>query len=856
MKIALIRLLGFLFASFASLVSFAATDTKVDAPSLPVVNLQLRWKHQFQFAGYYAALEQGFYREAGLDVRIHEGGPGKVPVDEVLAGRAQYGVGNSEVLFERLQGKPLVAMSVIFQHSPSVLLARADSGIRTPHDLVGKKLMLMSGRHDSDFYAMFAKESVKPEAIQILPTSYDIGDLVSGKVDAFNSYLTNEPFILNQQGVDYVVINPSHYGIDYYGDILFSTEQEISKHPDQAEAFRQASLRGWRYAMDHPEEVIDLLLKKYAVPKAREHLFFEASSMRSLVLPDVVEIGHMNPGRWQAMAEAFKLTGLVGPETSLELDGFIYDPLPHAAEQRVRRVAIVLGSIVGICLVVVVVLYVAQRRLRREVALRKAAEQRLQDTNDMLARTNRIAKIGGWERNIETNEITLTEEAARIRELEPGQVITHQQALAYYVPEERPYRIAENERAIRDGSPWEHESLLTLPSGKQVWIYSRGEAVMRDGKAVKLIGAMQDITERKLAELALLQRTRELEMHNTILRQIHQGRSLCDVLDSLAHQVEALHPGMLCSIRVLDESGKRLALFSAPSLPDYVTEAVDSAVNVAGNGALIDSLCQNDQLIVENLLEQPVSLSFRAAVARAGLQSCWMHPIKDRQGRLLGTFSLYQRKLARPDEAEVELLKSCASLALLVIEYHRAEEKIRNLAFFDALTQLPNRRLLDDRLGLAMASSKRSGRYAALMFLDLDNFKPLNDGYGHAVGDLLLIEVAERLSACVREIDTVARFGGDEFVIMITELDESRDESAVQARLVAEKIRSVLAEPYRLIIKKCGMPDQEIEHHCTASIGVVLFINHVADQDEILKWADAAMYQAKEDGRNSIRFYD
>ena len=186
----------------------------------------------------------------------------------------------------------------------------------------------------------------------------------------------------------------------------------------------------------------------------------------------------------------------------------------------------------------------------------------------------------------------------------------------------------------------------------------------------------------------------------------------------------------------------------------------------------------------------------------------------------------------------------------------KAEEKIRQLAFYDTLTQLPNRRLLNDRLGQTMAASKRSGRYGALMFLDLDNFKPLNDTHGHEVGDLLLIEVARRITRCVRQVDTVARFGGDEFVVMLSELDADKTASIAQAGIVAEKVRTTLAEPYVLTIRQDGDAEITVEHHCTSSIGVVLFINHEASPEDILKWADMAMYQAKEGGRNRVRFFD
>jgi diguanylate cyclase (GGDEF)-like protein/PAS domain S-box-containing protein len=218
--------------------------------------------------------------------------------------------------------------------------------------------------------------------------------------------------------------------------------------------------------------------------------------------------------------------------------------------------------------------------------------------------------------------------------------------------------------------------------------------------------------------------------------------------------------------------------------------------------------------------------------------------------------SLYDESLnITPVTDEDGTIRHFVAVMQDITERKRTEEQIRNLAFYDALTQLPNRRLLNDRLDQAMAASKRSGCYGALMFLDLDNFKPLNDRYGHGVGDLLLIEVAQRLTDCVREVDTVARFGGDEFVVMLSELDEDKDGSTAQASLVAEKIRTALSEPYSLAFKHEDAVETTVEHRCAASIGVVLFFNHEASPEDIIKWADMAMYRAKEGGRNSIRFF-
>jgi diguanylate cyclase (GGDEF)-like protein/PAS domain S-box-containing protein len=187
-----------------------------------------------------------------------------------------------------------------------------------------------------------------------------------------------------------------------------------------------------------------------------------------------------------------------------------------------------------------------------------------------------------------------------------------------------------------------------------------------------------------------------------------------------------------------------------------------------------------------------------------------------------------------------------------ISDRHEMEALIRQMAFYDMLTRLPNRRLLNDRLQQAMAASTRSGRHGALMFLDLDNFKPLNDRHGHDMGDLLLAEVARRISACVRRTDTVARLGGDEFVVVLSELEGDRSSARQQALLVAEKVRAALAEPYLLQMRLPSGETREVEHLCTSSIGLLLFFNHEAGADELLKQADTAMYRAKEAGRNRV----
>jgi diguanylate cyclase (GGDEF)-like protein len=184
----------------------------------------------------------------------------------------------------------------------------------------------------------------------------------------------------------------------------------------------------------------------------------------------------------------------------------------------------------------------------------------------------------------------------------------------------------------------------------------------------------------------------------------------------------------------------------------------------------------------------------------------------------------------------------------------RNELAFAELSGVDALTGLPNRRRVMLRLTEAIAMSRRIRQYVGVLFLDLDNFKPLNDAHGHEAGDLLLREVANRLRGIVREMDLAARLGGDEFVAVISHLGADRTEAMTRMRKVSDQIRTAIAEPYRIAMPSPGGAEREVVHHCTASIGVALFLGSETDPEAILQRADAAMYRAKAAGRNQVRF--
>lgn len=347
-------------------VSVAATEK---------VRLQLKWQHQFQFAGYYAAQSQGYYQAAGLDVEIIPNHPGEDAVQKVLQGKADFGIGATDLLLLKEQGEPVVVLAVIFQHSPLALLTLKHNELQNIHDLAGLRVMIEPG--SSELHAYLHKEGLSAGKLTLLPHGFHIKDLLAGDVDAMSTYVTDEPFALSESGQEYMLYSPRSVGIDFYGDNLFTTKNQIKQNPEKVKAFLEASLKGWEYAMQHPEEVIQLIYSRYSQRHSIEHLRFEARQMASLLQMNLVKIGHMNPGRWRHIAETYADLGMM--KTDFILDGFLYDPNPQPPNMGwVYSVMGVAALLLVFFSALLVYIYRINLQLRKDAVERKQAEQKIQ----------------------------------------------------------------------------------------------------------------------------------------------------------------------------------------------------------------------------------------------------------------------------------------------------------------------------------------------------------------------------------------------------------------------------------------------------------------------------------------------
>ncbi|MDP2826143.1 MAG: diguanylate cyclase [Sulfuritalea sp.] len=462
------------------------------ASALEQVTLQLKWQHQFQFAGYYAAAAQGYYRDAGLDVRFVEAGPDTDPVAEVVSGRAQYGVSNSALILARARGEPVVALAVIFQHSPFILAVRAGAGIRSVRDLAGKRLMIEP--HADEIYAYLRREGLHESRLVIKPHSFKPQDLIDGRTDVMTAYSTDEPFFFEQRGFRHIELSPRTAGIDFYGDNLFTSTREIAGHPARVRAFREASLKGWRHAMAHPEETVDLILAQYGRRHSRPHLLYEANKMVPLLQTGLVDMGYMSVARWRHIAATYAELDMLPRNFSVE--GFLYEPAPDT------RMTWALTASTGVALVLAAALaglFGLTRKLKREIAVRSRLEETL------LARRAAIeAAADGF---------VITDTGGIIEYVNPA--LTR---IAGYTAGEligkhtRIFRSGFHDKAFYDdlwqtvsaGRVWRGEVLNRRQDGS---LYTELMAVApvldESGKVIRYVAIKHDISERKAMETAL-----------------------------------------------------------------------------------------------------------------------------------------------------------------------------------------------------------------------------------------------------------------------------------------------------------------------------------------------------------------
>ena len=766
----------------------------VSALALEKVTLQLKWTHAFQFAGYYAAKEKGYYRDAGLDVNIVEATSGIDPVQQVLSGRASFGVGTSSLVLQRAAGKPVVVLAVIFQQSPYEIYVGAHSHIHSVHDLVGKSIMLEP--QADELLAYLKREGVPLAAIRQVPHSFNPQDLVDDRVDAMAGYVSTEPYYFQQANFPYQAFSPLAAGINFYGDNLFTSEKVLHSRPEMVKAFRAASLRGWQYAKDHPDEIIHLIMAKYSGGHTLSYYQFEAEKMIPLLQPDLIEMGYMNPLRWQHIANVYADLGMIPRDYSL--DGFLYDA--EADSKRRWMGWVVTLATLAVLTVSGIALYIyrTNRRLKVSIAENHTAQAALASRERHYRLLVENMRDVVWILDPFTQRFRyVSPSVERLRGYTAEEVMARplKDAVIPLHAHSTLQRMQQHLQDFLDGrnvnEVYYEELEQPCKDGSTVWTEVMAKFIRDDETGqVEIQGVTRDITARKQADASL-------RLAATVFDTVDNAVMVCDADATII----AVNP-------------------SFTRVTGYEAEEV-----IGKNPRILSSGLQSREFYQHMWQELTTSGSWKGEILNCrkdgGIFVEWLaiRPVRD------GNDTISHYVAAFTD----------------ITERKAMEQKMERMAHYDALTDLPNRALFSDRLQQALAQARRDNAQLALLFIDLDKFKPINDTYGHGVGDVLLKQAAGRMQSHLRNSDTVARIGGDEFVVLLRKVDTPTD-----ALGVGQKIAHAFEEPF------------EINGHSlsvSVSIGAAIYPHDGTDEIELTKHADMAMYRAKGARREKVRLF-
>ncbi|MGD9503420.1 MAG: EAL domain-containing protein [Syntrophobacteraceae bacterium] len=457
----------------------------------------------------------------------------------------------------------------------------------------------------------------------------------------------------------------------------------------------------------------------------------------------------------------------------------------------------------------------------------------LKKNQEMLSQAQRVARLGNWTWDADEGRFSFSKQFSFITGLHVRSAVSWGDFLKRIHPEDRSEFETRIQQTRHRGKAFSMDHRITCSDGSERIVSQTVEAhIDGAGNITRIFGALQDITERKMAELLELER-------NRILRMVVQESPIGEILASIVSVLEEQRPGALAAICLVQD--EELQVAASGKLPKNF-EAVMNGTPVGAEGGAGGLAAYLGQFVVtENIAESNLKEEFKQAAEDHEIRASLSAPIFSGKGRMLGVISLYYGKPHKASDDELRLVEKMGQLAALAIDQRSMAELLTHQAQHDALTGLLNRTALANHLKRYMSQAVKRGSKGAVLLIDLDRFKRVNDSMGHATGDLLLTHVSERLRGCIRKSDLLGRIGGDEFVIALLDIQD-----AEEAMSTAKRILSRVSEPFKISGNRI---------HIGASIGICHFPDNITDSGSLIKNADIAMYVAKNEGGNRAHVY-
>ncbi|WP_432471013.1 diguanylate cyclase [Amphritea sp. HPY] len=735
------------------------------AEQLTPVSLQLIWKHQFQSAGYYMAIHKGFYRDAGLDLTISEYSDNIDPVEEVLSQRFDFAIGRSTILAQKAKGADIVALLATYQNSPLMILTSEASGITQPKELRNKRIMMTPGAEKQvELLAMLLQSGITQTDFTRQKHNFNVQSLIKGDTDAMASYISNEPYQLEQLGVGYNIIHPKDFGFSMYSDMLFTSGAYLKQNPERVAAFRQASIRGWHYAFEHIEETADIIRQHYnSQNKTREALIYEGQTLKKLAFANG-RFGTISSEKINLMLQLYLLFNRI--DADYNFDNFIYkfqqnEQLNLSPEEQAF---IATANSFNLCGYPLWEPY-SQLNFNHYEGMIPDYLKLIQERTGLSFKT---VTTPIWDRTLEGMK-------AAECDLIAGAMRTPKRSL--YLDFTRPYLSMPAVVAVSS----DYSDDLSI------------EVLLQQPVALIQSSAFEEIITNRYPDTRLV----IVSSVEQGLKKIQQGQviAMLDTADTISAAIGRFN---LTGLKIVN--------------PGYHNWDISVAV---------DKQWSDTPFL--NILDKAVSSI--SPQDKEQIRSRWVRV-------------QYEQSID-----STLLWEIFAALAIISLFFayryniiHRHNKELTKLARHDQLTGLYNRRMLNQSLADSVAIAERYNRPLSLIFFDIDDFKLVNDRYGHKAGDEVLIQIAELLHINCRISDSFGRWGGEEFLII---LPESPLNSAEKS---AEKLRLSIAQ---------HQFQTEAVIQLTSSFGIAEY-QPGESMDSFVNRVDQALYRAKSAGKNCV----